>query len=62
MYVVVAFSDVVSVIDGRNNTVIQTIPVGEGALRMAFDPTNRDMYVTNSVNNTVSIIKTVSKN
>jgi len=61
MYVTVAFSNVVSVIDSANNTVVKNNPVREGALKIAFNPENDDMYVTNAVNNTVSVIKTTKQ-
>lgn len=53
-------STLVSVIDSANNNVIKNIPVREGALKIASNPMNDDMYVTNNVNNTVSVIKTTS--
>ena len=57
MYVTNFFSNTVSVIDTRTNTVIDTIPVrGVSPLGIAFNPYNRDMYVTNFVSNTVSVI------
>jgi DNA-binding beta-propeller fold protein YncE len=46
----------VSVIDPTSNTVIDTVGVGSGPIGVAFDPTNGDLYVTNDVGGTVSVI------
>jgi DNA-binding beta-propeller fold protein YncE len=46
--VTVAFSDIVSLIDSGNNTVI-----GEKALKISFNPNNDEIYVTNNVNNPI---------
>ena len=54
MYVTVGFDDVVKVIDSHK--VVETIAVGEGALKIALNPINNDMYVTNTISNTVSVI------
>jgi YVTN family beta-propeller protein len=63
---------VVSVIDTARNKVVATIPVGGGPVGVAItsggnDPSERDdrshqplAYVTNSVDNTVSVIDTAS--
>jgi YVTN family beta-propeller protein len=47
-----------SLIDTRTNTVIDTIPLGEGvsSFGIAFNPYTRDMYVANFVSNIVSVI------
>jgi YVTN family beta-propeller protein len=58
-YVVNQASKSVSVIDTQNNTVSENIPVGEGALRIAYNPNNGNMYVTNVIDNTISVIETV---
>jgi YVTN family beta-propeller protein len=50
------FNSTVSVIDTNTNTVIDTIPVGEGASDIAYDPVNHRMYVVNAADNTVSVI------
>jgi DNA-binding beta-propeller fold protein YncE len=47
---------VVKVIDSISNKVVDTIPVRQGAFKIALDPIDNDMYVTNSLDNTVSII------
>jgi YVTN family beta-propeller protein len=57
MYVTVGFSDHVSIIDTQNNTVSQNKSVGDGALRIAYNPINGNMYVTNVVDNTISVIE-----
>jgi YVTN family beta-propeller protein len=58
MYVTNGLSKTVSVIDTRTNTVIDTIPVGEGPVDIAFNPYNGGMYVTNGLSKTVSVIDT----
>jgi len=52
--ITVGFDDVVKVINSHK--VIEKIPVREGALKIALNPRNNDMYVTNAINNTVSVI------
>lgn len=55
MYVIK--SDTVSVIDTKTNTVVGSpIKVGAVPHGIAYDPVNARMYVTNSHNNTVSVI------
>ncbi|WP_410545832.1 beta-propeller fold lactonase family protein, partial [Acidianus sp.] len=49
-------SGTVSVIDGANNTVIATIPVGICPRGVAYDPSNGYIYVTNRGSDTVSVI------
>jgi len=56
MYATIGFSDVVKVIDSTSNQVIDTVPVREGALKITLDPINNEMYVTNNINDTVSVI------
>jgi YVTN family beta-propeller protein len=47
----------VTVINGATNTVVGTpIPVGNGPFGIAFDPNNGFLYVTNSFDDTVSVI------
>jgi len=46
------------VIDITTNTVIDTIPVGEGPRAIAFNPYNGDMYTANLLGNSISIIDT----
>jgi DNA-binding beta-propeller fold protein YncE len=54
MYLTVVIYDVVNVMD--RHKVVDTVPVREGALKIALNPINNDMYVTNTINNTVSVI------
>jgi len=54
-------SDTVSVIDTDTNTVIATIPVGDGPMGVALTPDGTRAYVTNSNNDTVSVIDTADK-
>jgi YVTN family beta-propeller protein len=53
-------SDTVSVISASTNTVVATIPVGEGPRRIAVTPNGSKAYVTNSASNDVSVINTSS--
>ena len=57
-YVVNNLSDNVSVIDTSANTVIATIPVGDGPQRVAFSPDGSRAYVTNHLEGSVSVINT----
>ena len=62
MYVSDLFTNV-SVIDTTTNTVINTITVGNNPAGIAYDPINRDIYVTNFnafPNGTVSVIDTTT--
>ena len=54
-------SDTVSVIDTETNTVIATIPVGDGPMGVALTPDGTRAYVTNSNDDTVSVIDTASR-
>ena len=56
--VVNRLSDTVSVIDGKTNTVIETISVGDEPIGVAFNANNGDIYVTNDLDDTVSVIHT----
>jgi YVTN family beta-propeller protein len=56
IYVTDFYSDTVSVINGANNTVIATIPVGSRPMGVAYDPSNGYIYVTNWNSGTVSVI------
>jgi YVTN family beta-propeller protein len=58
IYVTDYGSNLVSVINGKTNTVIATIPVGAWPKGVAYDPSNGYIYVTNSGSGTVSIIFT----
>jgi len=59
-YVVNNLSDDVSVIDTSTNTVIVTIPVGDGPQRVAFTPDGSRAYVTNFLDDNVSVIDTLT--
>ena len=56
MYVANYGDGTLSVIDSKGNSVIATIPVGEGPQWLAFNPRNGNLYVTNSISGTVSVI------
>ena len=58
LYVTDWGSGTVSVINGKTNTVIATIPVGIWPVGVAYDPSNGYIYVTNYASGTVSIIST----
>jgi len=58
IYVTNLDSNTVSVINGKTNTVIATIPVGQRPVGVAYDPSNGYIYVTNSGSGTVSVIST----
>jgi YVTN family beta-propeller protein len=48
------------VIDTASNTVVATIPVGQIPQGVAITPDGTRAYVTNGVDNTVSVIDTAS--
>ncbi len=49
--------DTVTVINGATNTVVGVpIPVGDIPFDIAFDPNNGFLYVTNSFDDTVSVL------
>jgi YVTN family beta-propeller protein/VCBS repeat-containing protein len=50
----------VSVIDTATNTVIRTIPVGEGPRGLTVSPNGSRAYVTNSVSGSLSVIDTAT--
>ena len=56
MYVDNSVTNSTPVIDITTNTVIDTIPVGEGPRAIAFNPYN--MYTANLLGNSISIIDT----
>ena len=65
MYVANQTDDTVSVIDGNHcqgtdtsgcNQSWPTIPVGAAPQALAFNPTNNTLYVTNTDDNTVSVV------
>ena len=53
--------DSVTVIDTETNTVIATIPVGDGPKGILLNADGTRAYVTNHLNDTVSVIDTASK-
>jgi YVTN family beta-propeller protein len=59
-YVTNEVDSTVSVINTGNNTVVSTIPVGQGPIGVAFTPDGTLAYVTNANDNTVSVIDTAS--
>ncbi len=44
------------------DTVVTTIPVGSYPSSIAYNPANKNMYVTNAALNTVSVIDSSSNN
>jgi len=58
MYVVNIFSDSVSVIDAKTNTVGSPIVVGNSPNAIAFDTAFKRMYVINGGDDSVSVIDT----
>jgi YVTN family beta-propeller protein len=42
------------------NSVVGNIPAGEAPFDIVYNPTNHNMYVTNRVSNTVSVIETTN--
>ena len=56
MYVTGNVDNTVSVIDGKTNTVIVTIPVGGFPQGIAFNSDNGNMYVPSGTSNTVTVI------
>ena len=49
-------------INGTTNTVVATIPVGLGPTGIAYDRSNGNVFVSNSVNGTISIIDGLKNN
>jgi len=49
-------SDNVSVIDGATNTVLATVPAGDGAGAVAVNTSTNAIYVANFNDNTVTVI------
>jgi YVTN family beta-propeller protein len=61
MYTANLLGNSVSIIDTRANTVIDTIPTrGVSPLGIAFNRYDGDIYVTNFVSNTVSVIAPIT--
>ncbi len=50
----------VVVINSSSNSVIAKIPVGYGASEIIYDPSNKEVYVINTLNNTISVIQNLS--
>jgi YVTN family beta-propeller protein len=46
----------VSVIDGKSNRIIHTIPVGVLPYAIKFNPNNKEVYVANQESRTISVI------
>ncbi len=59
VYAVIGSSDVVTVIDSRDDSIVGTIPVGPDHNSLALSPDARRLYVTNKEESTLSIIDTV---
>jgi YVTN family beta-propeller protein len=50
------FDNTVSVIEAATNTVVATVPVGQGPTGVAITPNGAFAYVTNLFGNTLSVI------
>jgi len=50
----------VSVIETASNTVVATVPVGDGPAGVAITPDGAFAYVSNNLSGTVSVIETAS--
>jgi YVTN family beta-propeller protein len=48
----------VSVIDTKENRIIETVPVGQRPWNMAITPDGKKLYVANGRSNNVSVIDT----
>jgi YVTN family beta-propeller protein len=59
-YVANGFNNTISVIATNNNTVVATIPVGDGPSGVAITSDGIHAYVTNQLDNTVSVIETAN--
>ena len=60
-YVTHPSDNTVSVINTESNTVITSIPVGDGPLAVALTPDGTLAYIANQTDSTVSVIDTASK-
>jgi len=58
-YITNFWSDTVSVIDMETDTVIKTIPVGDGPFGVATSPDGRRAFITNVYSGDVSVINTI---
>jgi len=56
IYVTNVGDNTVSVINGNTNTMVQTIPVGNGPVGVGVNPVTNMVYVSNLSNDTVSVI------
>ena len=59
-YIANESTDNVSVIDTATNTVVATVPVGNGPTAVAVNPASPRVYVANTSGNTVSVIDTTT--
>jgi len=59
VYITNFWSDTVSVIDMETDTVIKTIPVGDGPFGVAISPDGRRAFITNVYSGDVSVINTI---
>jgi len=55
-YVVNTHADSVSVIDGRTNRVVATVPAADGPWAVAVDQAANMIYVANRLSDTVTVI------
>jgi YVTN family beta-propeller protein len=60
IYVANRHDNTISVIDGQNNTLVKTVPVGKGPFNVATNPATNMIYVTNHSTHTISIINGTS--
>ncbi|MGP8056238.1 MAG: YncE family protein [Nitrososphaerales archaeon] len=56
MYVVDAYDNEISVINGRTNQVIANITVGVGSSALDVNTRTNTLYVANAYDNTVSVV------
>lgn len=60
VYVTNDDSDIVQVVDGRTNTLLSSISVGDSPQSIAYDPVLNRLYVGNNAAGTLSVINTVT--
>jgi YVTN family beta-propeller protein len=56
IYVVNTHANGVSVIDGRTNTVVATVPADKGPWAVAVNPVSNMIYVANRLSDKVTVI------
>ncbi|MEO5820398.1 MAG: hypothetical protein ABIT71_07800 [Vicinamibacteraceae bacterium] len=56
IYVANTHADTVSVVDGRTNRVVATVPAGDGPWALAVNPMTNTIYVANRLSDTVTVI------